>query len=52
MDIVFSFASRVIVMVAGGVLLEAEPAVVSQDPRVREVYLGTKHTTNATGHHA
>ena len=56
MDIVFSFASRVIVMVAGAVLLEAEPAVVSQDPRVREVYLGTKNTTNAppnvTGHHA
>ena len=48
MDIVFSFASRVIVMVAGGVLLEAEPAVVSRDPRVREVYLGTKHTK----HHA
>ena len=44
MDIVFGFASRIIVMVAGGVLLEAEPAVVSGDPRVREVYLGTKHT--------
>jgi ABC-type branched-subunit amino acid transport system ATPase component len=43
MDIVFSFASRVIVMVSGAVLLEAEPAVVSRDPRVREVYLGTKH---------
>jgi branched-chain amino acid transport system ATP-binding protein len=43
MDIVFSFASRVIVMVSGAVLLEAEPAVVSRDPRVREVYLGSKH---------
>jgi ABC-type branched-subunit amino acid transport system ATPase component len=42
MDIVFSFATRVIVMVSGGVLLEAEPDVVSRDPRVREVYLGTK----------
>jgi branched-chain amino acid transport system ATP-binding protein len=29
-------------MVSGGVLLEAEPDVVSRDPRVREVYLGTK----------
>jgi ABC-type branched-subunit amino acid transport system ATPase component len=43
MDIVFGFASRVIVMVSGGVLLEAEPSVVSRNPRVREVYLGTKH---------
>ncbi|NGO50083.1 ABC transporter ATP-binding protein [Allomesorhizobium camelthorni] len=40
MDIVFSFATRIIVMVSGGVLLEAEPAVVRSDPRVREVYLG------------
>ncbi len=40
MDIVFSFASRIIVMVAGEVLLEAEPDVVRSDPRVREVYLG------------
>lgn len=30
-------------MFAGAVLLEAEPAVVSRYPRVREVYLGTKH---------
>jgi ABC-type branched-subunit amino acid transport system ATPase component len=40
MDIVFSFASRIIVMVSGSVLLEAEPAIVRSDPRVREVYLG------------
>jgi ABC-type branched-subunit amino acid transport system ATPase component len=40
MDIVFGFATRIIVMVSGGVLLEAEPAVVRSDPRVREVYLG------------
>lgn len=41
MDIVFSFASRIIVLVSGGVLLEAEPAVVRTDRQVREVYLGT-----------
>lgn len=41
MDIVFSFASRIIVLVQGGVLLEAEADVVRNDPRVREVYLGT-----------
>jgi ABC-type branched-subunit amino acid transport system ATPase component len=40
MDIVFGFASRIIVLVAGGVLLEADPATVRSDPRVREVYLG------------
>jgi ABC-type branched-subunit amino acid transport system ATPase component len=40
MDIVFSFATRIIVLVAGGVLLEADPATVQHDPRVREVYLG------------
>lgn len=40
MDIVFSFATRIIVLVGGGVLLEADPATVRSDPRVREVYLG------------
>ena len=43
MDIVFSFASRIIVLVSGGVLLEAEPSVVRSDPRVRDVYLGQAH---------
>jgi len=43
MNIVFSFASRIVVLVAGGVLLEAEPEVVRADPRVREVYLGQAH---------
>jgi branched-chain amino acid transport system ATP-binding protein len=40
MNIVFSFATRIIVLVSGAVLLEAEPNVVRSDPRVREVYLG------------
>jgi len=43
MNIVFSFATRIIVLVAGGVLLEATPDVVRTDPRVREVYLGNAH---------
>ncbi|TWG93509.1 branched-chain amino acid transport system ATP-binding protein [Mesorhizobium sp. J18] len=43
MNIVFRFASRIIVLVSGGVLLEAEPDVVRSDPRVREVYLGHVH---------
>jgi ABC-type branched-subunit amino acid transport system ATPase component len=40
MDIVFSFATQIIVLVAGGVLTEAAPDEIRRDPRVREVYLG------------
>lgn len=43
MDIVFKFASRIIVLVSGAVLLEADPETVRSDPRVREVYLGQGH---------
>jgi branched-chain amino acid transport system ATP-binding protein len=40
MELVFRFASRVIVMVGGRVLLEGTPAEIAADPRVRAVYLG------------
>ena len=40
MNIVFRFASRIIVMVGGRILLEGTPAQIAADPRVREVYLG------------
>jgi branched-chain amino acid transport system ATP-binding protein len=40
MDLVFRFASRISVLVAGALLLEGTPEEVSTDPRVREVYLG------------
>jgi branched-chain amino acid transport system ATP-binding protein len=40
MNFVFRFASRIIVMVGGRILLEGTPDEVSADPRVREVYLG------------
>lgn len=43
MEIVFSFATQVIVLVGGGVLLQAGPDEVKEDPRVREVYLGSAH---------
>ena len=43
MSIVFTFATRIIVLVAGGVLVEAEPDAIRSDPRVREVYLGHGH---------
>jgi branched-chain amino acid transport system ATP-binding protein len=40
MELVFRFASRVIVMVGGRVLLEGTPAEIAADERVRAVYLG------------
>ena len=40
MNLVFRFASRIIVMVQGAVLLEGTPQEIGVDPRVREVYLG------------
>jgi len=40
MDLVFRFATRVIVMVGGSVLLEGTPVEIAADPRVRAVYLG------------
>ena len=43
MSLVFRFASRIIVLVAGGVLIEAEPDIIRRDTRVREVYLGQSH---------
>jgi branched-chain amino acid transport system ATP-binding protein len=40
MEVVFRFASRVIVMVGGRLLVEGSPSDIATDPRVREVYLG------------
>lgn len=40
MDLVFSFAKRMTVLVNGAVLTEGTPAEVAGDARVREVYLG------------
>ncbi len=40
MDLVFSFAKRMTVMVNGGVLLEGDPDTVANDERVKAVYLG------------
>jgi branched-chain amino acid transport system ATP-binding protein len=42
MDLVFRFASRIIVLVAGEVLTEGSPAEISADERVRSVYLGER----------
>ncbi|MGZ3411010.1 MAG: ABC transporter ATP-binding protein [Xanthobacteraceae bacterium] len=43
MDVVFRFASRIIVMVAGAILTEGTPTEIAADARVREVYLGSHH---------
>jgi branched-chain amino acid transport system ATP-binding protein len=40
MDLVFRFAERITVMVAGKVLTEGSPAEIAGNPRVKEVYLG------------
>jgi ABC-type branched-subunit amino acid transport system ATPase component len=43
MDVVFRFASRIIVMVSGAILVEGPPEDIARDERVREVYLGKAH---------
>ena len=40
MGLVFRFATRVVVMVGGSILLEGTPAEIASDPQVRAVYLG------------
>jgi branched-chain amino acid transport system ATP-binding protein len=40
MDLVFSFADRISVLVAGALLVEGTPREVAYDPRVKAVYLG------------
>jgi ABC-type branched-subunit amino acid transport system ATPase component len=40
MDLVFSFADRISVLVAGAMLVEGPPEEVARDPRVKAVYLG------------
>jgi branched-chain amino acid transport system ATP-binding protein len=40
MNVVFRFASRIIVMVGGRILVEGTPEEIAADARVREVYLG------------
>ena len=42
MELVFRFATRVIVMVGGSILVKGTPAEIASDPQVRAVYLGRK----------
>jgi branched-chain amino acid transport system ATP-binding protein len=43
MNVVFRFASRIIVMVGGRILVEGTPGEIARDARVREVYLGRRN---------
>ncbi|MFY9512358.1 MAG: ABC transporter ATP-binding protein, partial [Rubrivivax sp.] len=40
MDLVFSFATRITVLVNGTMLTEGTPAEIAADPQVKAVYLG------------
>jgi branched-chain amino acid transport system ATP-binding protein len=40
MDLVFSFADRISVLVSGALLTEGPPEQVARDPQVKAVYLG------------
>ena len=44
MELVFRFASRVVVMVGGSILVEGTPTEIASDPQVRAVYLGKAQT--------
>ena len=47
MDVVFRFASRIIVMVSGRILVEGAPDEIARNEQVREVYLGKGHRAAA-----
>ena len=51
MDLVFSFARRITVLVNGAVLTEGSPDAIASDPRVRAVYLGETRETPAGASH-
>ena len=40
MSVVFAFATRVMVLVAGKLLVDAAPDIVRKDARVKEAYFG------------
>jgi len=47
MDVVFAHADRMIVLARGKLIAEGQPAVVRDDPQVREVYFGMGTTFEA-----
>lgn len=52
MDLVFSFAKRMTVLVNGSVLTEGDPETIANDPQVKAVYLGHGEEADVgAGHH-
>ena len=51
MDLVFSFAKRMTVLVNGAVLTEGDPQQIADDPRVKAVYLGHGEPQGVEGAH-
>jgi branched-chain amino acid transport system ATP-binding protein len=47
MDVVFRFASRILVMVGGRILVEGTPQEIASNDEVRAVYLGKGHGRHA-----
>jgi branched-chain amino acid transport system ATP-binding protein len=47
MDVVFTYAQRVLVMARGRIIAQGTPTSVRDDPQVQEVYLGTGVTFHA-----
>ena len=47
MDLVFSFAERISVMVNGSLFAEGEPREIARDPRVQAAYLGEEAAAHA-----
>ena len=50
MDLVFSFATRMTVLVNGAVLTDGTPEQIAADPRVKAVYLGETFTSTGAAH--
>jgi len=49
MDVVFTFADRIIVLARGKLIADGDPRSVREDPLVREVYFGTGRTFERRG---
>jgi branched-chain amino acid transport system ATP-binding protein len=47
MDVVFEYADRIIVLARGALIAQGSPAEIRDDPRVREVYFGTRGAPGA-----